>query len=65
MAQNCEDVEIRFGKFKGQTLGDVLAADPSYLDFLAGLDDLREPLKSAVAEMCTKYASEIEKAIGD
>jgi len=61
----CEDVVIPFGKHKGETLRDVLRDDPTYLDWLAG-EDIRSPaLAAAVKEMCDKYASEIERAIGD
>jgi hypothetical protein len=65
MPNKCEDQIMPFGKHKGKTLGDILAEEPSYLDFLAGLDDLRSPLHEAVIEMNEKYAAEIEKSLGD
>src|SRR5215831_4372439 len=45
---------MRFGKYKHQRLCDL----PSdYLTWLDGLDDLREPLRSAVAAECRRRAS--------
>jgi hypothetical protein len=32
-------IKVPFGKFRDQTIADVLAADSSYLDFLAGVDN--------------------------
>ena len=59
----CEDIRVPFGKHKGKRLGDLLDEDPAYLDWLSGLEDLREPMASAVAEINCKYADKIEQAI--
>jgi hypothetical protein len=62
MAQGPENVVMPFGKHRGRTLGDILAEDPAYLDWLQ--DAVKSPnLKNAVAEMNEKYAAEIESAI--
>ncbi len=63
MAQRPENVVIHFGKYKGKRLGEILEQDAAYLDFLNGLDDLREPLASAVADINTRCAFEIDDAI--
>jgi hypothetical protein len=62
---NPEDFVMPFGKYKGETLGDIAASDPAYLDWLAGLDNLYEDTRKAVDAICEKYAAEIERAIGD
>lgn len=54
-----------FGKHQGKTLGDILASDPAYLDYLNGIDIRNPTLAAAIAEMNEKYAAEIERAIGD
>jgi hypothetical protein len=53
-----EDVVMPFGKFKGRTLGDILAERPSYLAWVQGLE-LRDKLREAVDAMCEKYDREI------
>lgn len=58
-----EDVEINFGKHKNSTLGEILADDPGYLDWLRGIKIDRADLAQAVAEMNEKYAAEIERAL--
>lgn len=58
-----EDFIMPFGKYRGQTLGDILAGDPKYLDWLAGLDNLRAPLRAAVDDMVEKYGAEIDRAM--
>jgi len=60
-----EDMTMPFGKHQGKTLGDILAEDASYLDWLSGADIRSPRLKQAIEEMCEKYAAEIERAIGD
>ena len=57
-----EDVRLTFGKHSGKTLGDVLACDAAYLDWLADIVT-SENLKRAVTEMCQKYEAEIDRAI--
>lgn len=60
-----EDLIMPFGKHQGKTLGDILASDPAYLDYLNGIDIRNPTLAAAIAEMNEKYAAEIERAIGD
>lgn len=57
-----EDVVMPFGKHKGKTLGDILVADPAYLDWVQDKLTSRN-LAEAVKEMCRKYEPEIEAAI--
>lgn len=59
-----EDVRMTFGTFRGQTLGQILADNPRYLDWLN--DAVTSPdLLEAVREMNRKYAAEIERALED
>lgn len=60
-----EDQLMLFGKHKGKTLGDILAEEPSYLDWLADADITNNRLREAFAAMNEKYAAEIERAISD
>lgn len=60
-----ENVVMNFGKYKGKSLGDILADEPSYLDFLADADIHTAGLRDAVNAMCEKYEAEISKAIGE
>jgi hypothetical protein len=60
--KKCEDVKMTFGRYNGQSLGQILADNPAYLDYLNGCD-LSGDLLEAVAEMNVKYAAEIERAI--
>lgn len=62
---NCEDVKMPFGKYKDKTLGDILADDPGYLDWLRDCEIRSTSLRAAIDEMNEKYAAEIERAIGD
>lgn len=37
---------LPFGKYKGESLGDILDREPTYVtEFLRGVNNLREPLK--------------------
>jgi len=45
-------LEVKFGKFKGQTLGQVLAQDPSYVKWLSENAQFA-PLKAAAAALLT------------
>lgn len=65
MSNGPENVVMPFGKHKGETLGDILADDPTYLDWLKDADIQSDRLREAVGAMCEKYAAEIERAIGD
>lgn len=60
-----ENVVMNFGKYKGKSLGEILADDPSYLDFLADADIHTAGIRRAVDLMCEKYEAEISKAIGE
>jgi len=60
-----EDQRMPFGKHSGKTLGDILAADPSYLDWLRDAEIRSDRLREAVDAMCEKYGAEIDRAIGD
>jgi uncharacterized protein (DUF3820 family) len=62
---SAEDTIMPFGKHQGKTLGDILAEDPSYLDWLRDAEIRSERLRQAVDAMCEKYAAEIDRAIGD
>jgi hypothetical protein len=55
---------MTFGKHKGETLGEILADDPTYLDWLRDAEIRSTDLADAVEEMNEKYAAEIERAIG-
>jgi uncharacterized protein (DUF3820 family) len=59
----CEDVKMLFGKHKGKTLGDILADDPAYLDWLSDADITNQTLRQGVEQMNEKYAAEIERAV--
>jgi len=63
-ASRPENVIMPFGKYKGKQLGQILADDPLYLDWLVGAEIRSERLAFAVAEMCKKYEPEIERAMG-
>ncbi len=65
MSSRPEDVTMPFGKHSGKTLGDILAEDPSYLDWLRDADIRSAAVREAVDEMCEKYAAEIERAVDD
>lgn len=57
-----EQVVMFFGKYKGRTLGDIVAEDPGYIDFM--VDRVETPsLRVAMKAIHTKYSAEIEKAI--
>jgi uncharacterized protein (DUF3820 family) len=58
--QNPEDMVMPFGKHSGQTLGDILAKNASYLDWLNDGHCGQGVLAEAVKAMCEKYAPEIE-----
>jgi uncharacterized protein (DUF3820 family) len=62
---NCEDVEMPFGKHKGETLGEILQTDPTYLDWLQDADIRSDSLAEAIEEMNEKYTAEIDRAIED
>lgn len=49
-----------FGRFKGRTLLYIADHHPLYLDWLIGLRDLRNPLKSHVSSLCDEYAHIID-----
>lgn len=59
------DHVMRFGKHKGRVLGEIVSSDILYLDWLRGLDNLREPLDTYVRVICEEYASEIETAMAE
>ena len=61
----CENVRMPFGKHSGKQLGDILATDPKYLDWLMTADIRSSVVKQAVKEMNEKYAAEISRAIGE
>lgn len=65
MSNSPEDVVMPFGKHSGKTLGDIVADDPSYLDWLRDADIRSNRLRQAVDAMCEKYAAEIDRALGD
>jgi hypothetical protein len=59
-----EDVIMPFGKHKGKALGQILADDASYLDWLNnGEVRLYGAMAEAVPAMCQKYSAEIESAV--
>lgn len=59
-----ENIFMPFGKHKGKRLGDIVADDPAYLDWIA--DKCTSPaLSAAVREVCEMYAPEIEQAVND
>ena len=60
-----EGYVLLFGKYAGKTLGEVVDEDVAYLDWLAGLTDLRDPLKGHVLLLCREYVEEIKSAISD
>jgi len=60
-----EDVNMPFGKHRGEALGQILADDPRYFDFLADLEITSDRLREAIDAMRKKYAAEIDKAIDD
>jgi hypothetical protein len=64
-SQRPEDVVIPFGSHRGERLGDVLDADPKYLDWLRGIDIQNARLREAVEQMNEKYAGRIEAAVGE
>lgn len=59
------DTVMPFGKYEGRTLGDIAEHDPLYIDWLSGLNDLRQPLADAVQEVADQYEAEIESALED
>ena len=63
MTKDPADFWMPFGQYRGKKLREIAQIDVLYLDWLNGLPDLREPLKSAVGEMCRRNAHNIEKAI--
>ena len=63
--RDSEDVVMPFGKHKGRTLGQIGDEDILYLDWLNGLDNLRPPLREAVADVCERRQHEIESAMAD
>ena len=58
-----EAVEMRFGKYKGKTLMEVMTDDPKYLDWLNGQDIGNAQFAAQLKEFCEKYSAEIERAI--
>lgn len=58
-----EDYRMPFGKHRDRAMRDILGDDPTYLDWLAGLDDLNPTLKRVVEHMTTMYSAEIQAAI--
>lgn len=60
-----EDQRMPFGKHQGKILGDIVAEDPSYLDWLRDANIRAPRLREAVDAMCEKYSAEIDRAIGD
>ena len=54
-----------FSKHRGRTLDQIAMDDPMYLDWMAGLDDLRGSLAEAVPIVAKAYATEIESAMED
>ncbi len=59
----CEDTIIPFGKHRNKRLGDILADDPAYLDWLQTADIRSPALAAAVAEINLKYSGQIEQAV--
>lgn len=57
--------KMPFGKYKGQTLKQIGEDDPSYLDWLAGLDNLRPPLSEAVSLAVDEFVDDICRAVDD
>jgi len=62
---NREDFRMPFGKHRGKTLGDILAENPTYLDWLADAEIRSPELAAAICEMNAKYSAEIERALED
>jgi hypothetical protein len=60
--QRDEDVVFPFGKHCGKTLGQIVADDAAYLDWIED-KCTSDRLRDAVRRMCEKYAAEIDKAI--
>lgn len=59
-----EELRMPFGKYKGETLGVIADNDLLYLDWLNGRE-LRGRLLTAVAEICTRRAKEIEQLLDE
>lgn len=57
-----DDVELPFGKHRGDTLAEILAADPGYLAWLAEEADIRsEGLRTAIDRFVSDHEDEIEE----
>ena len=58
-------VRIQFGKYAGRTLEEIADEDVLYLDWLIGLTNLREPLKTAVGIVHEDRRAEVDQKISD
>jgi hypothetical protein len=60
---------VPFGKFKGRTIDQVASTDDGlkYLDWMVGLDDLREPFKTDLTTYLAKpsVSQELDRILGD
>ncbi|MCL5769948.1 MAG: hypothetical protein M1588_01330 [Planctomycetes bacterium] len=55
-AELAGQTRMRFGKYKNYTLWDIRQRDPAYLQWLLFLDNLRQPLRSALETFLRVYA---------
>jgi hypothetical protein len=65
MDNHPEEYRIPFGKHEGKTLGQIVADDPGYFDYLADVEIRSKPLREAVEKIREKYAAEIARAVGE
>lgn len=65
--REAEGVRIGFGKYSNLTLGELVAKGREgllYLDWLAGLTDIRRPgIREAIDVMHAQYSSEIDELV--
>ena len=61
--QQCEEamidttIELRFGKYKGKSIGQVFMEDPNYVSWLGSVEDMQErnpPLHAAIQKLIKK-----------
>lgn len=60
---NPEEWIIPFGKYSGEKLGDVVDADPCYVDWFVDAKALTDDQREIVKEICNCYRAEIQEAL--
>lgn len=65
-----EGFVLTFGKNRGKQLGQILADDPTYIDWLVGQKDQQwfskmKDVHKAIDQMASKYSAEIQKAVDE